>query len=99
MERAADDGHPVQALGKLAVLLDESHRRLNGRVRKRHHVRVRRGLQTEPAREIRVQDVESARAEPELARLNVHEHVVSDLDRARQPRIRDARLAVDLDPR
>ena len=53
----------------------------------------------EPARQVRVQHVEAAGAEAELARLRVHDHLVAERDRAGQPRVRDARRAVHLDPR
>ena len=43
-----------------------------------------------------MEQVEAARAQLELARLDVDDDLVSLLDRARQPRVRDARLAVDL---
>ena len=59
-------------------------------------MRARLGGQVEAAREVGVEDVEAARAEPELARLDVDEHVVAQLDRPGQPRVGDARHAVDL---
>ena len=46
-----------------------------------------------------MQHVESARPERELARLDVHEDVVALLDRPGHVQVRDARRAVDLDPR
>ena len=52
----------------------------------------------EPARQVRVEDVEAARAELEQPRLLVHEHLVPHLDLAGQPRVGDARDAVDLEP-
>ncbi len=99
VQRAADDRHPLQGLRQPAVLLDEPHRGLERRVRKRHHVRVRLDLQPEPPRQVRVEHVEPARTELELTRLDVDDHLVPHLDRAGQARVRDARLAVDLDPR
>ena len=61
-------------------------------------MRARFGRETEPARQVRVEDVEAARAEPESARLLVHEDVVTELDLSRQPRIRDAGDPIDLEP-
>ena len=49
--------------------------------------------QLEAAGEVGVQDVEPARAEAELPRLDVDEHLVALLDRPRQPQVRDARRA------
>ena len=59
-------------------------------------MRIGLGAEVEPAGEIHVEDVEAARAEAELARLDVHDHVVALLDRAGEPRICDARRAVHL---
>ena len=56
----------------------------------------RRGREVEPARQVRVQDVEAARAESERARLHVDEHVVAEGDRAGDTRVRDARRTVHL---
>ena len=51
------------------------------------------GLRGEPeaAGQVRVQDVEAARAEPEVARLRVDDHLVAERDRPGQPRVGDAR--------
>ena len=87
-----------RARRQLAVLLAAPHRDLARRVRQRHHVRARLRREPEPARQVRVEDVEAARAELEQARLLVHEHVVPDLDLASQPRIGDARDPVHLEP-
>ena len=61
---------------------------------------MRAFLRREPeaAREVRVEDVEAARAELEQPRLLVHEHLVPHLDLARQPRVGDARDPVHLEP-
>ncbi len=98
VQRAADDRQPGQRLGERIVLLRVAHGRLQRRVRQLHHVGARLGRQLEPARQIGVQDVEAARAEPELTRLHVHEHLVAERNRPGQARIRDARRAVDLAP-
>ena len=87
MERAGDHRRPAKAFRELAVLLPVPLRPLQRRVRQLHHVRALLRGQAEPAREVRVQDVEPAGAEPELARLDVHEHFVVDFDGARQPRV------------
>ena len=98
MQRAADDRHAVQALGERAVLLGVPFRPLPGRVRQLHHVRAGGGGQPQSARQVRVEDVEPARAEAELTGLHVHEHLVVERDPPGQPRIRDARGAVHLEP-
>ena len=69
---------------------------LERRVRQLHHVRVGLRVEVETAREVDVQQVEAARPEAELARLDVDDDLVSLLDRACQPRVRDTRSAVDL---
>ena len=69
---------------------------LDRRVRELHHVRAGRGGEPGAAGQVRVQDVESTRAEPELARLDVDDDVVAERDRAGQLGIGDARHAVDL---
>jgi hypothetical protein len=73
-----------------------ANRVLERRIRELHDVRAGLPVEIEPAREVRVEKVEPARAEPELDGLHVHEHVVSERDRARQSRIGHARPAVDL---
>ena len=50
---------------------------LPGRVRERHHVRAFLGREPQPARQVRVEDVEPARPELEHARLLVDEHLVA----------------------
>jgi hypothetical protein len=54
--------------------------------------------QPQPAREVRVEDVEAPGAELEVDAWRVDEHDVADLDLAGQARIGDARRAVDLEP-
>ena len=98
MQRARDDGHPVEAHRELEILLTVTPRELERRVRQLHHVRVVLGAEVETARQVDVQHVEPAGTELELPRLDVHDDVVADLDRPRQARIRDARRAVDLEP-
>ena len=66
------------ATRRRAVLLHVRHRVLQRRVRELHHVSARLGRQPEAAREVRVQHVEAARAELQLARLHVHDHVVPE---------------------
>jgi len=57
------------------------------------------GREAEASRQVRVQDVEAARAEAQLERLRVHDDVVSERDRPGEPGIRDARTTVDLEAR
>ena len=54
-------------------------------------------LEAEPARQVRVEHVEAARAQPELARLRVDEHLVAQRHGAGEARVGDARVAVDLE--
>jgi hypothetical protein len=98
VQRTRDNGHPVEALGKLDVLLSVAQRELQRRVRQLHHMRSGLGAEVETARQVDVQHVEPARSELELPRLDVHDDVVADLDRPGQARIGDARRAVDLEP-
>ncbi len=89
-------GMPSSASGSSPLLLRESRRRLQRRVGQRHDVRPGLRVEAEPAREVGVEDVEAARAEPELARLDVDEHLVAERDGAGQARVGDAGLTVDL---
>ena len=98
VERTRDDGHPVEAHGKLEVLLTVPPRELERRVRQLHHVRTVLDAEVEATRQVDVQHVEPARTELELPRLDVHDDVVAHLDRPGQARIGDARRAVDLEP-
>ena len=61
-------GKPLELLRERVVLLDARDGGLPGRVGKRHHVRPRRRRQPEPPRQVRVDDVEAAGAEAEVAR-------------------------------
>ena len=63
VQRAEHDRHRVERLRELAVLFTTPEGDLPRRVRKRHHVRSFLGLEAEPARQVRVQDVEPARSE------------------------------------
>ena len=90
MDACKDDRHAAEQAGELAVLLPVPERELARRVRERHHVRALLGREPEPARQVRVEDVEAAGAELEQPRLLVHEHLVPDLDLAGEPRVRDA---------
>ena len=56
------------------------------------------GGQIQAAREIRVDNIETARPEPELARLHVDQNVVVERNRSGQARVGDAGAAVDLEP-
>ena len=98
VQRAEDDRHARRASRQLVRLLLATDRYLAGRVRQRHHVGALLRREPEPARQVRVEDVEAARAELEQPRLLVHEHVVPHLDLARQPRIGDAGDPVHLEP-
>jgi hypothetical protein len=98
VEGAADDGHAAQGLRQGSVLLDMPRRRLDRRVRKRHHVGAVLPGGVEPARQVCVEDVEASRAELELPGLDVDDDLVADLDRPGQARVRDRRLPVDLEP-
>ena len=98
VEAEADDRDVVDPLeGRVVVLLGVPVRELPGRVRPRHDVRALVRREPEPAREVRVEDVEAPGAEAELGRLDVDDDDVALLDRAREPRVRDARIAVDLE--
>ena len=55
------------------------------------------GARVEAAREVRVQDVKPARPELELPGLDVDDDLVSQLDGPCQARVRNRRLAVDLE--
>ncbi len=65
----------------LSVLdLDRLDRVLERGVVELHHVHALGLGPVEPAAEVDVDDVEAARAEPEVARLRVDDHLVADLD-------------------
>jgi hypothetical protein len=98
VERAADDRQAVEPVRERVAFLGVAPGRLERRVGELHHVRAVLGDEAEPAGQVRVEDVEAARAERQLARLDVDEDVVVELDRARQSWIGDARGAVDLEP-
>ncbi len=99
MEAETHDRQPVHPLGcGLLVLLREARRVLARRIRQTHDVRAVLDREPEPAREVRVEDVEAARAEAELDRLAVDEHDVADLDVPREPRVGDAGRSVHLEP-
>jgi hypothetical protein len=70
---------------------------LERRVRKHHHVRAILGRKLEPARQVRVEHVETAGAKVELARLEVDEHLVLELDGPRHRGIGDAGNAIHLE--
>jgi len=89
---------PSRRSGGGVVLLGVAPRELQRRERQLHHVRAFFGRELEAAREVHVEDVEAAGAESELTRLNIDDDIVADLNRTGQPRIREARLAVDLEP-
>jgi hypothetical protein len=97
VQGAADDGQAVERLRERPVLLHVADGGLERRVREGHDVRVLRTACVEPSRQVRVEDVEPAGPELQLARLHVHEHLVAELHRPRQPRVRDRRMAVDLE--
>ena len=65
VNRAEHDGPAVERSRQPAVLLPLSPCHLTRRVRERHHVRILVRGEPEPAGEIRVEDVEAARAEAE----------------------------------
>ena len=98
VERAADDrqaGERLRLAAVLGKLLLHMHDRvLEGRVGELHDVRSRLRGKVEAAGEVRVEHVEPARAEAELDRLHVDEHLVSECNRARQVRVGDARAPV-----
>ena len=72
-------GMPLR-VSPVPVLLDAC-RRLDRRVRKRHHVGAVLTGGVEPARQVCVEDVEAARAELELPGLDVDDDLVADIDR------------------
>src|SRR3954451_9280759 len=98
VQRAADDRQPAQLGLELDRFLDVQPRMLERRVREYHHVRPLLRLKLEPARQVRVEHVEAARAELELTRLDVDEHLVLQLDRPGERGIRHAGDPVDLEP-
>ncbi len=98
VQGAADHRQPVDGRRELPVFLDVVDRHLQRRVRQLHDMRSGIGAEAEPPRQVDVQHVESARPEPEFPRLRVDDDVVVDGDGARQPRIGQARHAVDLEP-
>ena len=71
VQPAAHDRKSLERLRQRIVLLDARHGGLPGRVRKRHHVRPRGRRHSEPPRQVRVDDVEAAGAEAEVAPLRV----------------------------
>ena len=81
--------------------LDRVDRVLERGVVELDHVDALGVRRPQPAGEVDVDDVEAARAEPEVARLGVDDHLVADLDLADQRRVgpRTAPLAADLDRR
>ncbi len=81
VDRAEHHRQPAERLGEHAVLLRVADRPLPRRVGQRHHVRALVRREVEPARQVRVENVEASGAERELARLHVHEHLVAVLDR------------------
>ena len=56
------------------------------------------GLESQPTRQVRIDDVKPARPELEQPRLLVDEHLVPDVDLAGQPRVRDTRNPVHFEP-
>ena len=60
-----------------ALALHRQHRVLEARVVELHHVRAGRALAVEAPREVDVHDVEAARAEPEVERLDVDDDLVA----------------------
>ena len=98
-EQQTTGSPPSESGVRLAgFLLGMDDRMLERRVRELHHVRACLRGQLEPAREVRVEDVEAAGSELEVEGLDVHEHVVPERNRPRQLRIGDARPPVDLEP-
>ncbi len=66
--------------GQLQLLLLDRHDGvLQARVVELHHVRGAVSLAGEPAREVGVHPVEAARAEPQVERLHVDDHLIADL--------------------
>src|SRR5437868_6486432 len=96
MHGAENDGHALEAVGEATLLLGVPDGPLPGRVRQRHDVRAFVGWQLQATGEVRVDDVEAARPEIELACLDVHEHLVPDLHRAGQIAVVYRRYITDL---
>src|SRR5207244_842984 len=82
-----------------AALLCVHYGLLAGRVGELHHVSTLLRPEIEAARQIGVQDVETAGAELELTRLDVDEHLVTQRHGPGQARIGKTGRAVHLDPR
>jgi len=81
----AEDGVAkiLQIVRERILLLNVPDGVLGRRIGMHHDVRSRLRVEAEPAREVRVEDIEAARAELELPRLDVDEHLVADGDRLR----------------
>ena len=89
-------GMPSRPRTSCVGLLGVRHGVLKRRVRELHHVRAVLGAEVQPTREIHVEDVEPAGAEPEFPRLDVDDHLVAFLHRPGEAGVGDARRTVDL---
>ena len=74
---------PSSVSASVAVLLDVPHGRWSGVYGSFITCAPGSAARLEPARQVRVEDVEAAGAEPELARLDVDDHLVAELRPAR----------------
>jgi len=97
VEGAAHHRHPIQLGGELSAFLRVQRRELRRRIGQLDHMCSLPGGQLEPTSQVGVEHVESARAELELPRLAVHEHLVVESDRSGQLLVCDARHAVHLE--
>src|SRR5919204_250937 len=96
VERAADHRQTAQLVREGCAFLGVMRRVLQRRVRQLHHMGPGRRRETEPARQVRVEDIEAAGSEGEVAGLDVDDHLVAEDDRARQLGIGDTGLALHL---
>ncbi len=91
--------HRDRALdGQLELcVLDRADRVLKARVVELHHVRPLAAAGGEPAREVDVDDVKAARAEPEIERLHVDDDLIAHLGGADERDIGDRRARAPLE--
>ncbi len=94
-----DHEHGRRGPGRLARRLDRLDRMLKRRVVQLHHVLARSAASLESPGEVHVHDIEAARSEAQVERLDVHDHFVADLDWTDHALVRPsgATLARDLD--
>ena len=96
--KAQNGNRPADRQRQLTgLLLHRLHGVLERGVVQLHHVCVRQTRAVQPAGEVRVHDVEPPAPQPEVAGRHVHDHLVADLDQAREVRVGDRRPALPVD--